>query len=210
MKTDRGASFKLIVDQLKKTGFLLESDPKLPSVCTLITGEALPGSWWSHPLAQTIFQVNEQLEDHKDVLITKLVSGKVTFVHRKLWPDIFSIGSARAEWQMKGLSADALTLLGMVDAEGLVRTDKLSWPRSRKTKPGVAARELEKKLLIVASQVHTETGLHAKVLETWQHWSKRIAFKGSQLSAEKAMRNFHDRLAKMNQQFGAAGRLPWS
>lgn len=210
METNIGNCFKLVLDQLKKDGFLLESDPKLPSVCTLITGEALRGSWWSHPQAQTIFQVNEQLEAQQDVLITKLISGKVTFVHRKVWPQLLAVGSARAEWQLKGLSADARALLVMIDAKGVLRTDKVSWPQSRKTKPGDAARELEKNLLVVASQVHTESGAHAKTLETWQHWVKRSGFSRTKISVKGAMKNLEDQLGKLNQQFGAKARLPWT
>ena len=97
----------MVMDRLKQDGFLLESDQKLPSVCTLITGEPLKSSWWSHPKAQVIFQVNELLEDHPDVMITKLVSGKVTFIHRKLWPEILAIGAAREPWQVEGLSPSA-------------------------------------------------------------------------------------------------------
>ena len=58
-----------VMSALKKSGFLLESDPKLPSVCTLITGAPLRSSWWSHPRAQTIFAVNKTVrnsEEHAD------------------------------------------------------------------------------------------------------------------------------------------------
>ena len=201
--------FKLVFDQLRKSGFLLESDPKLPSVCTLITGEPLRGSWWSHPQAQTIFQVNEQLEDQKNVLITKLLSGKVTFVHRKLWPEILAIGIGREPWQIKSLPDAGRTLLKLIDAGGSLTTDKLSWPKSQKKKPGDAARELEKRLLVVGSQFHTEGGLHAKLLETWDHWAKRIGFKAATVPAEKAKKNLEKRVLKLNQQFGASAKLPW-
>ena len=188
---------------------MLESDPSLPSVCSLITGAPLKSSWWSHPLAQTIFSINEQLEDHADVLITKLVSGKVTFVYRKLWPQIFSIGVARAPWQSKGLSDSARSLLKMIDENGSLTTDKLSWPRSRKVKPGDAARELEKKLLIHSDQFHTEHGTHAKLLETWEHWARRIGFQPPKISVEKAKRDLEAILHNLNQQFRASAKLPW-
>lgn len=209
METDIGTCFKLVLAQLRRDGFLLESDPKLPSVCTLITGEALRGSWWSHPQAQTIFQVNERLEDHKDVLITKLLAGKVTWVHRKLWPEIFAIGIAREPWQMKQLTASARALIKKIDQEGSLTTDKLSWPRSNKIKPGDAARELEKKLLINAAQFHTEIGVHAKLLETWEHWAKRIGFKTATIPAQTAKSKIEEKLVILNQQFGVSAKLPW-
>src|SRR5947207_2949642 len=107
MKTVTYASFDVVLSQLNDLGVLLESDPKLPSVSSLLTGEPMRGSWWSHPLAHTIFNVNEQLEEHRDVMMTKLISGKVTFVHRRLWPEILAIGTAREPWQTRDLSSTA-------------------------------------------------------------------------------------------------------
>jgi hypothetical protein len=207
--TDTASNFKLVLAKLQAWGFLLESDPRLPSVCSLIAGEPLRASWWSHPKAQTIFQVNEQLEDQDDVLITKLISGKVTFVHRQLWPELLAVGDVRADWQTRNLSKAAHALLKMVDREGMVRTDQVSFPKSIKTKPGDAARELERKLLIVASQVHTERGAHAKQLETWQHWRRRTAFKAPKIPVEQAMSEFEERLHKMNEEYDATAALPW-
>lgn len=200
--------FQRVFQQLKKFGFLLESDPKLPSVCNLITGAPLKGSWWSHPMAQTIFQVNEKLEDHKDVLITKLVASKVTFVHRKLWPEILSIGAPRASWQLKSLSNSALWLLQTIDERGSVTTNQLP-PPSGKAKLGDAARELEKKLLINGSQIHTASGAHAKVLETWMAWAGRVGFTNPQIPADTAKKTMEKRMLKLNQEFGASAKLPW-
>ncbi|MEK6279519.1 MAG: hypothetical protein AABN95_04120 [Acidobacteriota bacterium] len=199
--------------KILKFGFLLESDPKLPSVCSLITGAPLRGSWWSHPLAQTIFQVNEKLEDHPDVLIMKLVSGKVTFVHRDLWPHILAIGTARERWQMEGLSASARSLLRTMEETGFLHTDQFDPMRSRateKNKPGYLARELELRLLIHAEQIHTASGAHAKLLETWDHWSKRKGFARSAIQIEEAKRNLEERLQKLNDEFNATARFPWS
>jgi len=41
METKIGAHFKSVLARLQRDGSLLESHPKLPSVCTLITGEPL-------------------------------------------------------------------------------------------------------------------------------------------------------------------------
>jgi hypothetical protein len=204
--------FKRVFSKLASCGFLLESDPKLPSVCTLITGTPLKGSWWSHPLAQTIFLVNEKLEDHPDVLMTKLVSGKVTFVHRHLWPDILAVGTSHEPWQIKGLSAAAHTLLKTVRAKGTIQTDQIVLAKSeltRKTKPGDAARELERKLLIHADQIHAAGGAHAKVLETWEHWSKKTGFVQPPIAIDQAKRNLEERLRKLNDEFSGTARLPW-
>jgi hypothetical protein len=209
METKIEAHIKIVMTQLKRDGFLLESDPKLPSVCTLIAGAPLRGSWWSHPLAQTIFQVNEQLEDHPDVLITKLVSGKVTFVHRNLWPEVLSIGSAREPWQLKNLSDSARWLLQTIDERGSLTTDKTTPLPSGKAKVGDMSRELEKKLLVNGAQIHTTSGAHAKVLETWPHWAGRVGFKNPNLSVVRAKQRLEERLLKLNQEFAASAKLPW-
>ena len=164
-------------------------------------------------MAQTIFQVNEKLEDHPDVLITKLVSGKVTFVHRDLWQEILAIGTALEPWQREGLAASARALLKTVDETGFLRTDQFDSMRSRatkKNKPGYVARELELRLLIHAEQIHTASGAHAKVLETWDHWSKRKGFARSAIQIEEAKRNLEERLQKLNDEFNATARFPWS
>ena len=204
--------FKDVLSKLVKYGFLLESDTKLPSVCGLITDGPLTGSWWSHPLAQEIFQVNEQLEDHPDVLITKIISGKVTFVHRQLWAEIVAIGTAKQSWQTAGLSASARELLTIVKKAGFLRTDQMagrSSSKAKKDKPGDIAKDLERRLLIHAEQIHTESGAHAKALETWEHWSKRKSFTPSAIEPEEAKKNLEERLRKLNEEFDGSARLPW-
>jgi hypothetical protein len=203
--------FDDVFRKLLKFGFLLESDPKLPSVCTLITGTPLTGSWWSHPLSQTIFQVNEKLGDHPDVLITKLVSGKVTFVHRTLWPEILAIGTSHEPWQTELLSDEAQSLLKIVRAKGSLQTDQLAAAESIKTKkPGDIARELERRILVHAEQIHTASGAHAKLLETWEHWSKRKCLAQTSIRTDHAKKDLEERLRKLNDKFQGTGRLPWN
>jgi hypothetical protein len=202
---------KTVLSKILKYGFLLESDPKLPSVCSLITGAPLRGSWWSHALAQTIFQVNDQLEDHPDLLVTKLVSGKVTFVHRDLWSEIVTIGSAHEPWQMIGLSASARKLLASVEESGSLRTDEVNpEPSAAKNKLGNLARDLERRLLIHSDQIHTASGAHAKRIETWGHWCERNGFVRSAIQPNEAKKNLDERLRKLNHDFDTTARLPWS
>lgn len=199
--------YKLVLSRLEKFGVLLESDHCLPNVCTLVTGEAMRGSWWSHPLAQQIFAVNEQLEDNPDVLITKLISGKVTFVHRQLWRPLSMIGKAREEWQMENLSAPARRLLTQLDKVGSLTTNELG--ASLGAKPGDVARDLEKRLLIRAEQFHTASGAHSKLLETWETWAKRVGFRAAPLSPATAKKRIELRLEELNEEFGGDGKLPW-
>ncbi len=198
------------MSQLLRFGLLLQSDPTLPSVCSLITGAPVRGSWWSHPLAHSIFYVNGQIADHRDVLITKLISGKVTFVHRNLWSEILAIGTARERWQTKDLSPAARSMLKLVSEQGSLRTDEIPWPRPVKGKPGDAARELEQKLLVRTGEFHTATGAHAKIVESWQHWAQEIGFRPSAISAESAKKRIEESLDNLNKQFGGKAKLTWN
>lgn len=209
MKTAAG-DFNLALQTLRHLGLLLETDARLPSVASLIAGEPVSGSWWAHARSHEIFAALGQFDDHRDVTFTKLISGKVTLVHRKLWPELFAIGTARAPWQVQGLSRSAVTLLEMIDKQESLRTDAVAWAKSAAAKAGEAARELEKKLLVHAGQIHTETGAHAKLLETWEAWAKRIKFKAAMMPAVDAQRKIEERVRKLNDQFGARARLPWA
>jgi hypothetical protein len=204
MTADVTKQFDKVFLQLQELGLLLLSDANLPSVSGIVTGEKLRGSWWAHKQGQTIFAISEMLEDHTDVLITKLISDKVTFVHRELWGRIYSIGVAREDWQLKNLSAAAKLLLQAVDAEGTLGTNKLG--KKLGTKP---ARELELRLLVHAEQKHSESGAHTKVLETWDTWAERAGFRAKAQSAPAARRFLEQRLAQINMNNGY-GTLPWT
>src|SRR6266851_419243 len=101
--------------KLKEHGLLLQTDANLPNVCALVAGAPVRGSWWAHPRSHEIFRVSCGLAEHPDVLVIKLVSSKVTYVHRALWPYVVTIGRARAAWQLESLSRAALELLEEVD-----------------------------------------------------------------------------------------------
>jgi len=199
--------FDEVFQKLEKLGLLLLSDVNLPSIATLVAGEKVSGSWWSHKAAQRIFAVSELLEDHTDVLVMKLVSNKVTFVHRELWGHIYSIGVAREDWQLKKLSPVAKQLLKALDDQGSLQTNKLG--KKFGPKPADTARELESRLLLHASQMHTESGAHATVIETWPTWAERAKLRGKTKNPAIARHFLEQRLAEINDEFSGKGKLPW-
>lgn len=72
---------------LVEHGMLLESARgPLPNVAEMIAGEPISGSWWSHPRSHAIFAEINDLADSPDVVRMRLVNGKVTLVHRRVWP----------------------------------------------------------------------------------------------------------------------------
>jgi hypothetical protein len=188
-----------VLAQLKEHGLLLQTDANLPNVCVLITGAPVRGSWWAHPRSHEIFRANCELVAHPDVLVSKLISGRGTYLHRALWPAVIAIGRARESWQIDHLSQDAYNLLAEVDGKP-IRTDR------RVNKP---ASELETNLLVYSEQFHTETGTHARSLESWEHWSSRTGYMGEQITLASAKLTLEDVVASLNRKFKGHGRLPW-
>jgi hypothetical protein len=66
----------------------------VPSIAEAIAGEPIRGSWWAHAKGRDIFRALRALDDDRDVLCFKLVDGKVTFVHRRLWPALVRLAPA--------------------------------------------------------------------------------------------------------------------
>ncbi|MBI3839133.1 MAG: hypothetical protein HY288_14530 [Planctomycetia bacterium] len=72
---------------VKANGVVLESGRgPVPSLAEAIAGAPIRGSWWAHPKANTIFLCSRAIRESADVLVCRLVGGKVTYVHRRLWP----------------------------------------------------------------------------------------------------------------------------
>lgn len=65
---------------------LAAANGPVPKLTEAIAGETISGSWWGHPSGKQIFAVMEQVSAHPDVLVCRLVDGKLTLVHRRLWP----------------------------------------------------------------------------------------------------------------------------
>lgn len=199
-----------VLKALEKNGLLLQSDGVLPNVASLVAGESVRGSWWTHERGQAIFVTLNELEDHQDVLFTKLISGKVTLVHRRLWKSLIAIATSRESWQMIGLNPAAKFLLDKSDTEGAFPTNELNWPsRFKSKKPGEVVRDLEARLLTHTEQFHTESGAHAKLLENWDHWRKRIRFREKLNEPAVAKRVFEELLDDLNETHGTKARLPW-
>lgn len=179
---------------IESHGLLLLQDPLRPSLATLVAGAPVKGSWWSHPAGKAIFATAEALDDTTDVVTAKLVDGKITFVHRRLWPALVAIGRERAKWQMAKLPTPARALLDRVDAEGTVQTT------------GAAAKALEQRLLVASAQVHTASGKHALALSTWDAFAKRHDLAPPWPTAADARALVEATLAKLP---GPRKGLPW-
>ena len=189
---DRRARRVVTVDELVRVlahdGILLVQDATRPSVATSIAGAPIRGSWWGHPKSKQIFDALGALDEHADVAIAKLIDGKNTLIHRRLWPALVAIGRARAPWQLDGLSATALALLDQLE----------DGPRRGGGAPG---KELEARLLARGRQLHTDAGSHVTELTAWSGFARAEKLRAPPL--ETAYAAFEEAL------WPAADRLPW-
>ncbi len=181
-----------VLRELERFGLLLETDASLPSLVAVVAGGPVRGSWWSHPLGHTIFATGETLFQNRDVLLAKLVSGKATWIHRRLWPALLAAALSREAWQTEGLSKEARALLSEVERDGAARAS------------GAVARELETRLLARGEQAHTASGKHAKVLESWPLWARRVSVT-PMASAADGRRQLDTVLGELNARFDGKG-----
>ncbi len=190
-----------ILEELRRSGLLLLTDPALPSVAALVAGAPVRGSWWAHPAGRAIFAAASALADHPDVTSVKLVGGKVTFVHRGLWPALLAVATAREPWQTRGLPPPARALLERVRRRGELRTDAL--PRGL----AGAAKLLEVRLLVHADEVHTESGAHARRLLSWTLWARQAGASRGGLAPPAGRRLLEAAADALSE--GTPARLPW-
>ena len=77
---------------LKTNGIVMASAKgPVPRMSEVIAGEPIKGSWWGHAKGHEIYSVLSFLEDSPDVLVCRLIDGKVTLVHRRLWPALIRV-----------------------------------------------------------------------------------------------------------------------
>ena len=85
-------------------GMLLHSARgPIPNVAELIAGEPIRGSWWGHRSGHAIFHELETLSDSPDVVRLRLVNGKVTLVHRRVWPALVRVADQLDAAQLAAL-----------------------------------------------------------------------------------------------------------
>jgi hypothetical protein len=195
---------------LRAKGLLLLADNALPSVAGLVAGEPIKGSWWAHPLSHEIYAVSQELQDDPGTAMLKLINAKTTFVHRDLWQDLYTVGTARDPLQMKDVSPVAKALLAKIDERGSARADEVAGRKSLKdVRPDLAV--LEAQLLVFTGEEHTETGAHLKRYGTWSNWAKDVSFRPKRGGSVAAARARFDAIgADFAEDSGATVAFPWT
>jgi hypothetical protein len=65
---------------------LVSARGSAPRLVEAIVGAPVKGSWWGHPEGKRIFAVLSAVTESEEVLVCRLIDGKITLVHRRLWP----------------------------------------------------------------------------------------------------------------------------
>ena len=78
---------------VRKHGLVLQSAhaPGVPVLVDFIAGETVRGSWWGHPKGKLIFKTLNEVEDSGEVVALRLIKGKLTLAHRRVWPALVAL-----------------------------------------------------------------------------------------------------------------------
>lgn len=96
---------KQAVAWIKKCGIAVESArASVPGLAQMIAGEPIRGSWWAHPKGNDIFLLSRVIRRSPDVLVCRLVDGKITYVHRRMWPALVSAAGRFSKRRLAALN----------------------------------------------------------------------------------------------------------
>src|SRR5712691_4389769 len=80
---------------VRRHGVVLEGARGLvPNLAETVAGHHIRGSWWGHANGHQIFWLTRTVRNSRDVLVCRLVGGKITYVHRRLWPALVRLARA--------------------------------------------------------------------------------------------------------------------
>src|SRR5437870_924535 len=96
---------KQAVAWIKKCGIAVESARAgVPSLAHVVAGEPIRGTWWAHSKGKEIFRLSRVIRRSPDVLVCRLVDGKITYVHRRLWPALVSLAGRFSKQRLSALN----------------------------------------------------------------------------------------------------------
>jgi hypothetical protein len=109
-------------DLVAEHGMLLQAARgPIPNLPTLVVGGPIAGSWWAHPAHDEIFRVLNEAAASDDVVRLRLVDGKVTLVHRRLWPALVRLADVFGPRRLAALQEEHT-------ATGAHRTTQTPYP----------------------------------------------------------------------------------
>jgi len=108
---------------VRKHGIVLESAKgPIPNLAEAVAGAPVRGNWWSHKDSKRIFQATRVVRESENVLVCRLFQGKITYVHRRLWPAVVRLA--------RYFQKDKLAAIREVHSpSGAHRLLKMSYPK---------------------------------------------------------------------------------
>lgn len=152
------------------------------SLAEAVIGGPVPDGVWRHSKGNLVFRLGKNLRASPEVLAVRLWEGKVTFVDRRLWPEVYRVAMepVRRRAALSGLSITARALLERVEREGDVRLPPHESDKERET--------LESRMLVHASDLEIDGRFWAR-LQSWRRWaSPSVAAIAGSISYVDAMR----------------------
>jgi hypothetical protein len=139
---------------VEKHGVVLASGKgPVPNIAEAVAKEPIRGSWWGHAKGSEIFHALNAVADSRDVLCFRLVEGKVTFVHRRLWPALVRLAAT--------LGRDRLAAIQQVHTEtGAHRNISTHFPKWVPEKIRLAAERLTEQ------EAHAQLGPWSSSMKT--------------------------------------------
>jgi len=109
---------------------------KVPTLTEAIVGAPIKGSWWGHPEGKRIFAVQSEVQENEDILVCRLLAGKLTLVHRRLWPAVAALAGE--------LPAEAVARVRQVHtASGKHVNEEIPFPQWLPPDAAAEARQLD-------------------------------------------------------------------
>jgi hypothetical protein len=93
----------------------------LPSLAEHVAQQSIHGSWWSHPTSHDIYAAIQLVRSSSAVIATRLVDGKVTLIHRRLWPALVRVADDLSRVRLAALHEEHT-------ASGAHRTTEIPFP----------------------------------------------------------------------------------
>ena|SRR5215208_1324480 len=108
MPSHRLPSAEEALSFVEAKGIVLESSHgTVPTFIDFVAGERVT-RWWGHPKGRLIFALTRAIRDSPDVLTCRLIDGKVTYVHRRLWPALLKLSDELEEKDLGAIREEHL------------------------------------------------------------------------------------------------------
>lgn len=122
---------------VEKHGVVLESarHPRIPSLAEAVAGAPIRGSWWSHPKGKAIFAATRAMRESPEVLVCRVIDGKVSLAHERLWPALVKLAG-------KFPRKDLARIRETHTASGAHRVENVAFPKWVPAKTAAAAEKM--------------------------------------------------------------------